>query len=556
MRLACAGCALALLVAVVAGADGQSRRPERGRLVSVSIVPGGQSLAVGDRLRLALVARYEDGSVANLSGAAAWSSSAPSIVRAAGGGRVSARAVGRATVTARVRDGRAVTSVRVGRRSLGPLRVSGVNPRYFVDGAGRVVYLAGDHTWGNLQDIGDTDPPPRFDYARFLDYLQTYDVRVFRLWAWEQASKSTEVDGDYYFFPTVYRRTGPGKAKDGKPRFDLRRFDPVYFERLRERVVAARERGLYVIVMLFDGWSVERKGEGDNPWDGHPFNRANNVNGVDGDPAGVGSGRATHTLAFSRITRLQEAYVERVIRAVGDQPNVLYEVSNESSRGSMAWQDHIMRFIRSHERPASRHPVGTTVEYPGGSNDELFGSVADWVAPNGDIDDPAPSSGRKVVLADTDHFCGVCGEPGFPWRALTRGLNPMFMDPYDGKATGLGALDADFRDPRWAVVRRRLGVTQALSERLDLKRLVPAGALASTGYCLADTKRGTLYVVYLPDGGNATIDLTASASRLRATWIDPDTGETRTGGTIAGGGTRSLHAPGSGDAVLVLRAVD
>ena len=547
-------CTAAVLLTVIAGDDAPARAAT-GKPLSLVIVPGGQSLAVGDRLRLALVARYEDGSVRNVTASARWASTAPRIVKVGPRGTAHGLADGRATVTARAAAGKATTTVVVGRRSLGPLRVSGVNPRYFVDGAGRVVYLAGDHTWGNLQDIGDTDPPPRFDYARFLDYLQTYDVRVFRLWAWEQAS-IVGGHGAFWVSPSVYRRTGPGVARDGKPRFDLRRFDPVYFERLRERVVAARERGLYVIVMLFDGWSVERKGEGDNPWDGHPFNRANNVNGVDGDPAGVGSGRATHTLAFSRITRLQEAYVERVIRAVGDQPNVLYEVSNESSRGSMAWQDHIMRFIRSHERPASRHPVGTTVEYPGGSNDELFGSVADWVAPNGDIDDPAPSSGRKVVLADTDHFCGVCGEPGFPWRALTRGLNPMFMDPYDGKATGLGALDADFRDPRWAIVRRRLGVTQALSERLDLKRLVPAGALASTGYCLADTKRGTLYVVYLPDGGNATIDLTASASRLRATWIDPDTGAGHAGGVLEGGGTRSLHAPGSGDAVLVLRAVD
>jgi hypothetical protein len=546
-------CTAAVLLAVIAGDDGPARAAT-GKPLSLVIVPGGQSLAVGDRLRLALVARYEDGSVRNVTASARWASTAPRIVKVGPRGTAHGLADGRATVTARAAAGKATTTVAVGRRSLGPLRVSGVNPRYFVDGAGRVVYLAGDHTWGNLQDNGTTDPPPRFDYARFLDYLQTYDVRVFRLWAWEQAS-IVGGHGAFWVSPSVYRRTGPGVARDGKPRFDLRRFDPVYFERLRERVVAARERGLYVIVMLFDGWSVEPKGTADNPWDGHPFNRANNVNGVDGDPAGVGSGRATHTLAFPRITRLQEAYVERVIRAVGDQPNVLYEVSNESSRGSMAWQDHIMRFIRSHERPAFRHPVGTTVEYPGGSNDELFGSVADWVAPNGDIDDPAPSSGRKVVLADTDHFCGICGTASFPWRAFTRGLNPMFMDPYNSDEIGLGALGVDPNDPRWAVVRRRLGVTQALSERLDLKRLVPAGALASTGYCLADTKRGTLYVVYLPDGGNATIDLTASASRLRATWIDPDTGAGHAGGVLEGGGTRTVNAPRPKDAVLILRAV-
>jgi hypothetical protein len=258
-------------------------------------------------------------------------------------------------------------------------------------------------------------------------------------------------------------------------------------------------------------------------------------------------------LAVPQVTRLQEVYVERVIRTVGDQPNVLYEVSNESSPGSMPWQDHMMRFIRSHERPGFRHPVGTTVEYPGGSNEDLFGSVADWIAPNGDIDDPTPSSGQKVVFADTDHLCGTCGTTSFPWRAFTRGLNPMFMDPYNSKDFGLGALGVDPADPRWEVIKRRLGVTQALSGRLDMAALVPRGDLASTGYCLADAKRGTLYVVYLPDGGRAAVDLTASRSRLRLTWIDPDTGTGRAGGFVEGGGSRAVHAPGPGDAVLILR---
>jgi hypothetical protein len=551
LRLALGACAVATTVAIMGG-DGHSVPARHGSVVSLSIVPADQSIAVGDRLRLALLARHADGSVEDLARSAVWSSSAPvvmpvekSIVRGA--------RKGRAKVVARLGEMRASTSVRVGTRSLGPLRVSAVNPRYFVDRAGRVVFLAGDHTWSDLQDNGTTDPPPRFDYTAFLERLQTYGLRVFILWAWEQASKTGEIRGDYSIAPSVYLRTGPGRAVDGKRRFDLRRFDPAYFSRLRRRVVAARERGIYVIVMLFNGWSVERKGDGENPWDGHPFNPANNVNGVNGDLDGDGDGGETHTLAAPSITRLQEAYVARVIRAVGDQPNVLYEISNESSPGSMPWQNHMVRFMREHEPAGQRHPIGITAEYPGGDNADLLASAADWIAPNGDIEDLTPSSGEKVVFADTDHLCGVCGDTGFPWRALTRGVNPMFMDPYDGKAIGLGALDASPNDPRWEVVRRRLGIAEALSERLDLAKLVPRSDLCSTGFCLADAKHGSLYVVYLPNGGSATVDLSRSPSRLRLSWVDPDTGVTTPGGTIAGGGVRSVEAPGSGDAVLVLR---
>ena len=550
LRLVPAACALVIVFAITNGSG--HAVTARGPVVSLSIVPGGQSIAVGDRLHMALLARHGDGSVEDLARSARWNLDGRSL-EALGKGIVRGVAAGRATVVARVDGMRASTTVGVGSRSLGPLRVSTVNPRYFVDRSGRVVYLAGDHTWGDLQDNGTTDPPPRFDYPRFLEYLQTYGLNVFRLWAWEQASKTGEIKGNYFFSPTVYERTGPGTANDGKPRFDLRRFDPAYFSRMRDRVIAARERGIYVIVMLFDGWSIERKGDGENPWEGHPFNRANNVNGVDGDLNGDGSGRETHTLASPRITRLQEAYVSRVIRAVGDQPNVLYEISNESSEGSMPWQNHMVRFIRAHEAPGRHHPPGITAEFPGGKNSDLFASDADWVGPNGDIRYLPASTGRKVVLADTDHLCGVCGDTGFPWRAFTRGLNPMFMDPYDGRAIGLGALGRDPNDPRWEVLRRRLGVTEELSRRLDMAKLVPRPDLASTGYCLADAKHGALYVVYLPNGGSATVDLGPSTSRLRLSWVDPDTGVATPGGTISGGGMRTVDAPGDGDAVLVLR---
>ena len=37
-------------------------------------------------------------------------------------------------------------------------------------------------------------------------------------------------------------------------------FNQEYFDRLRSRVIAAGECGIYVSVMLFQGWSIESKG--------------------------------------------------------------------------------------------------------------------------------------------------------------------------------------------------------------------------------------------------------------------------------------------------------
>src|SRR5712692_4679073 len=72
----------------------------------------------------------------------------------------------------------------------GPLRVLESNPRYFTDGSGRAVYLAGSHNWHSLQDNGhrlpgSEDPPPVFDYNGYLDFLQAHHHNFFRLFRWE-----------------------------------------------------------------------------------------------------------------------------------------------------------------------------------------------------------------------------------------------------------------------------------------------------------------------------------------------------------------------------------
>ena len=44
---------------------------------------------------------------------------------------------------------------------------------------------------------------------------------------------------------------------DEKPKFDLTRFNPDYFDRMREHIQAAKARGMYVSVMLFEGWEMQ-----------------------------------------------------------------------------------------------------------------------------------------------------------------------------------------------------------------------------------------------------------------------------------------------------------
>ena len=437
----------------------------------------------------------------------------------------------------------------------GPLVVHSQNPRYFADRSGQAVYLTGSHMWNNLVDMGPSDPPPAFDYSAYLDFLERLDHNFIRLWTWELVSWDTRANGTHghgethTIGPHPFARTGSGNALDGKPKFDLTRFDPVYFQRLRERVIAAGKRGIYVSIMLFEGWGMQFI---EGAFRQHPFHPDNNVNNIDGDLDGNGHGVEIHTLGIPAITRLQEAYIRKVVDTVNDLDNVLYEVSNETHPPSAAWQYHVINYVRRNEKgKPKQHPIGMTFQYKNGSNQALFDSPADWISPRhtgGYRDNPPVADGRKVILTDTDHLWGIGGNRSWVWKSFLRGLNPIFMDPYDGLVLG------NRFDAKYDSLRKNLGYTRQFARRMDLALMQPRPELSSSKYCLARARAGAgEYLVYLPDGGEVSVDLSAASGRLAVEWFDPDRGRTAGTEAVAGGGRRKLTSRVKGDAVAWIR---
>jgi len=306
--------------------------------------------------------------------------------------------------------------------------------------------------------------------------------------------------------------------------------------------------------MLFEGWGVQHVADA---WKAHPFHPENNVNGLNGDADGDGRGLEVHTLRVPAVTRLQEAYVRKVIDTINDLDNVLYEIANESGDYSTEWQEHFIRFIHDYEKGKPRqHPVGMTFQYARepkqrGANTNLFSSPADWISPNPDAGkfnyrtNPPPADGRKVILTDTDHLWGIGGDAAWVWKSFLRGLNPIFMDPYKQVVLQEGS------DAKWEPVRRAMGVTRRLAERVNLAAMTPLPDLASTRYCLAQP--GREYLVYLPQGGEVTVDLTAASGAIAVEWFNPDTGETLPAASTSGGASRSFKSPIAGHAMLYLR---
>ena len=476
----------------------------------------------------------------------------------------------------------------------GPLTVSSANPRYFAAAADseEAIYLTGSHINNNFHDgmgMGGDCPqdPERFDFDAYVELLTERGHNFIRLWRWEQfRGHLSPADVHFCMTPQPWPRTGPGSAKDGQPRFDLSAFDEAYFDRLRERVLAAGNADLYASVMLFEGFSLHLTDVPDNI-EGHPFHAANNVNDI-----GITSIVDYQVLPLdARVEALQSAYIRKVIDTVHDLPNVLYEVANESSgqtAGSVAfpdgssietpigdstqWQYWVINTVKDYERETGYdpHPIGMTYLFPvadlSKANDPLWNSPADWVSPGFDdtlgegrwFTDPPPNDGRKVVLLDTDHFSPFSSNALWVWKAFLRGHHPILYDlgiqgggrppePSEGNPS------FDSLEP----ARHAMGDTRRFSERTNLITMQPLADLSSTGFALASP--GNEYLILQPSETADPFSAALAAGRYAVEWYSLTSREIVPAEalTVPDDGKISISAPSgiTGPGVVYLRRI-
>jgi len=243
----------------------------------------------------------------------------------------------------------------------GPLIVS-ENPNYFKDPSGSVLILNGSQTWNTFQDWGTNGSPQDLDFEAFVRFLVAHGHNFTLLWRIEMPKfcalpTTATAPPDFWSAPNPWRRTGPGKATDGGLKFDLTKFDPSFFERLRTRTQRLRDAGIYAGVYLFTGEFIKAFR---CPSDGHPFTGANNINGIDdGYTSGKRGTGSINMTAPNAISTLQDKYVEKVIDTLNNLPNVLWVVSEESSEDSVWWNDHHVAHIRRYEaKKPYQHPIG------------------------------------------------------------------------------------------------------------------------------------------------------------------------------------------------------
>jgi hypothetical protein len=455
--------------------------------------------------------------------------------------------------------GKALAPLRA-QTATGPLRANSANPRYFTDGSGKAIYLTGSHTWSNLMDRGTLHPPQvPFDYPAYMKWMVAQNFNFMRLWTAEltDSADTDDVDENTVALPWKWLRTGPGQANDGGLKFDLSKFDQSYFDRMRARIITAGQNGIYVSVMLFNGYELQFE---TNPVDGDPYGDSNNVNNV----SCPGNCPTDSSQMSDEVWNIEKAYIQKVVDTVNDLDNVLYEVSNESgSPFSDSWQARVISFVKQYEATKPKqHPVGMTFQWKGGSDLTLYRSAADWISPGSHV---PPSDGTKVILNDTDHAYsvgelkhdGAAGQRAWVWENFTSGNNVAFMDPYLVVWPGRNAPPGTTADPRigvkldtfYAPIRDAMGMTLTYANRMNLVAMTPQPSLCSTHFCLANP--GTEYLVYQPYPGQFTVNLVAGTYHYE--WLDPSTNlVTSSGGLSASNGSHAFRPALREDAILYL----
>jgi len=422
----------------------------------------------------------------------------------------------------------------------GALAVSRRHPAYFEDAAGQAVLLVGDYTWGTFSD---TD----YDFVRMFDALKAAGLNFARVWVWWGCEEFPQTIGRLNRVP--YVRPGPGLGNDGRLKYDLGRFDPAFFAHLRDVCAAARDRGIFLQLTLFDAWMIKHA----DLWKLHAFQRDNNISGVDGDLGDTGVGtdgeKGFCSLGNPGAMAAQKAFTSHVVDAVNEFPNILFEIANENYYNEK-WELTLCEFIHELEKGEPRQHLTMPLDVP----NHDYGGIKTY-----DLNElhsallGARALGKPLIF-DTD---GI-GNPDdatvrkAAWTAFTSGGNIDYLD--DSLQPG-PEFHGDEEGSKRADLRRQLGHLASVTRLVRFWEMAPGDDMVRGGraFVLASADE---VVAYLPDGGEVGLDVARLAGERNARWLDPRSGEWSDAGQVEGGAVHTFTAPDGSDWVLLLRRAE
>jgi hypothetical protein len=250
-------------------------------------------------------------------------------------------------------SGLVATAFIAGALAAEPIKLHLENPHYFLwRGKPTVLIGSGEH-YGALLNLD-------FDFERYFAALVRDGLNHTRTFS----GTYREVPGSFgitdntlapqpgrYLAPWA-RSDQPGYY-DGGNKFDLTRFDPRYFERLKRFMTTASKYGVVVEFNLFCPLYE------DELWQASPMNARNNVNGI-GDCARD----EVLTLKHPDLVEVQVAFVRRVVEELNEFDNFYFEVCNEPYVRNVPWdwqEKMIETIVQAEKQLPKKHLISLNI---------------------------------------------------------------------------------------------------------------------------------------------------------------------------------------------------
>ena len=168
-------------------------------------------------------------------------------------------------------------------------------------------------------------------------------------------------DGDVWppFYEQPFARSGQGAAWDGLSRYDLTKYNPWYFDRLREFAELARRKGLVLVNEMYFQHNILEAGA---HWVDSPWRPTNNINGTHftepvpftGDPMQMAA--EFYNLTDPAYRALHRAYIRQCLSNLADESNVIHTLTAENS-GPLNFMQFWLDVVAEWENETGKHPL-------------------------------------------------------------------------------------------------------------------------------------------------------------------------------------------------------
>ncbi|HSV13306.1 MAG TPA: DUF6298 domain-containing protein [Tepidisphaeraceae bacterium] len=397
-------------------------------------------------------------------------------------------------------------------------------------------------------------------------------------------------DGNVWapFYEMPWARSGQAKAWDGLSRFDLTRFNPWYFDRVREFESLCEQRGLLLYHNLYNTHNVLEIGP---HWIDYPPRPANcvNENGLP-EPPPLEPGNHLHVAnAFydadnEKLRALHRAFIFHSLDELAASPNVIFSLSAQFA-GPLKFQQFFQDTVADWQQQHAGRPVRIALVTSKDMTDAILAdpvrakqvAVIDmryWqYRPDGSL--WAPHGGQNLafreMIAKDFGKMGDAPPPTTPAQ-LYRQVRE-YRDRYPDKAIvawngGVGPVPILMAGGAQALMRNpsaghgqgrsvdRTPLDAFVREHLApvLMTMTPVDGVVENGtenWCLADGGRAHL-LLFSPRG--ATLKFAVDVGDgFRGVWFEASRGETHTvDDAIDARAGVTVAKPGDGNWVLFL----